>query len=341
MEWSTQWMFSGLWGVDPMRLKILLAEVLLLGLGLTASMAAAQTFPVKPIRMLVGYSPGGTTDIIARTVSQKLSANLGQQVIVDNRAGGGGMIAVEMVAKSAPDGYTLLMGTISTLATNVSMYSKLPYDPVRDFSAVTLVAASPYLITLHPSVPANTLREFIALAKAQPGRLNFGSSGAGGGAHLSTEMFKSMAGINLVHVPYKGAAPAMTDLLSGQIQLVFNQPLIALPYMKAGRLKALAITSAQRLAAVPDVPTVAEAGVPGFEATAWQGVVAPKGTPAAIVGKLQAEIAKILRLPDVGDRLAAEGSQPGGNTPAEFGAFIKDEIAKWGKVAKQSGAKAD
>jgi len=316
------------------------ALALLLCAGL-AGAARAQTYPTKPIRFIVGFGPGGGTDRISRMLSRKLSDSMGQQVIVDNRPGGGGSIAAVIAAKASPDGYTLFAGTISTLATNVSMYSKLPYDPVRDFAPVTLTQMTPYLLLVNPSTPVATLKEFIALAKATPGRLNCASTGSGGGNHLAQEMFKFMAGIDIVHVPYKSGGEQLTALLSGEVQASFNLVPTALPQVRAGRLKALAITSAQRLAVVREVPTIAEAGVPGYEATSWQGVVVPAATPRAIVDRLQGAIAKALQAPDVTKQLAAEGSTPGGITPEEFAAHIKSEIAKWAKVVKASGAKAD
>lgn len=301
---------------------------------------AASTYPSRPIRFIVGFAPGGATDIIARSVGQKLSASLGQQVVIDNRPSGGGIMAAGMIAKAPPDGYTILMASISALATAVSVNSNLPYDPTRDFAPVTLAAVTPYLVTVQTSFAANSLKEFIALAKAKPGQLNFGSSGAGGGAHLAIELFRSMAGLNMVHVPYKGAAPALTDLIGGHIQLTFSQPPVAWPYLKSGRVKALAITSARRSPALPDVPAIAET-LPGYEATSWQGVVAPAGTPRAIVLKLHSQITRALRSPEVAERLAAEGSEAGGNTPEEFAAFIRREIAKWSKVVKEAGIKVD
>jgi tripartite-type tricarboxylate transporter receptor subunit TctC len=317
------------------------AALALLLCAVLAGNAWAQTYPTKPIRFIVGYVPGGGTDMMARTLSGKLSNSMGQQVIVDNRAGGGGLIAAVIAAKASPDGYTLFAGTISTLATNVSMYSKLPYDPVRDFAPVTLTSMSPYLLLVNPAIPVATLREFIALAKATPGRINYASASSGSGNHLSQEMFKFMAGIDIVHVPYKGAADQLTALIAGEVQASFIQVQVALPQVRAGRIKVLAITSAQRLAVVSEVPTIAEAGVPGYEATSWQGVVVPTGTPRAIVNRLYGEIAKALQTPEVKARLAAEGSTPGGITPEEFAAHIKSEIAKWAKVVKASGAKAD
>ncbi len=310
------------------------------GLMRTASQEPAP-YPNKPIRFIVGFAPGGVTDIVARALSQKLYERFGQQVIVDNRAGGSGTIAAVLTAKAPPDGYTLLMSSVSTMATNVSMYAKLPYDPLRDFAPVTLAVVTPYLATVQAALPVSNLREFIALAKARPGQLNFGSSGAGGGAHLSVELFKAMAGITLTHVPYKGSAPALTDLLGGHIQLTFSQPPIVLPHIKSGKVKGLAISSAHRLAALPEFPTIAESGLAGYEATSWQGVVSPAGTPRAIIMKLNSEITRALQLPDIGARLAAEGSEPGATTPDEFAAYIRREIAKWAQVVKESGAKAD
>ena len=306
-----------------------------------AGAAWAQTYPTKPIRFIVGFGAGGGNDMIARTLSRKLTESMGQQVIVDNRPGGAGIVAAVMAAKAPPDGYTLFAGSISTLATNVSMHAKLPYDPVRDFAPVTVTTMSPYLCSVNTAVPVATLKEFIALAKATPGKINYASAGSGGGNHLSQELFKFMAGIDIVHVPYKGAAEQVTALIAGEVQMSCIQVQVALPQVRGGRLRALAITSAQRLAVVPDVPTIAEAGVPGYEATSWQGVVVPAGTPVAIVNRLYDEIAKALQLPEVTERLAAEGSTPGGITPQEFAAHIKSEIAKWAKIVKISGARAD
>jgi len=302
--------------------------------------AGAQDYPAKPIRFIVGFAPGGATDIVARAVSQKLTDGLGQQVVVDNRASGGGITAAGMVAKAPPDGYTILMASISALATAVSVNSHLPYDPTRDFAPITLAAVTPYLVTVQAPLPANTLAEFIALAKMRPGQLNFGTSGSGGGAHLAVELFKSMAGLSMVHVPYKGAAPALTELMGGHIQLTFSQPPVVWPHLKGGRVKALAITSARRSPVLPDIPAIAET-LPGYEATSWQGVVAPAGTPRAIVLKLHGELVKALRSPAVAERLAAEGSAAGGNTPEEFAAYIKREITKWAKVVKEAGIKID
>ncbi|MDB5812194.1 MAG: hypothetical protein JWN94_4316 [Betaproteobacteria bacterium] len=303
--------------------------------------ASAQAWPAKPIRLIVGFAPGGVTDIVARALGQKLYERLGQQVVVDNRAGGSGTIAAVTTAKSPPDGYTLLMSSISTMATNVSTVKNLPYDPVRDFAPVTLALVTPYLATVTAATPANNFRELIALAKARPGQLNFGSSGTGGGAHLAVELLKVMAGIDLTHVPYKGSSLALNDLLGGHIQLTFSQPPIVLPHIRSGKLKGLAISSAQRLSALPEFPTIAESGVAGYEATSWQGIVAPAATPRAIVTLLNGEIRRALQLPEIGARLAAEGSEPGNTTPGEFGAYIRREIAKWQRVVKTSGIKTE
>ena len=301
----------------------------------------AQTYPTKPIRFVVGFGAGGGNDMIARTLSRKMTDSMGQQIVVDNRAGGAGIVAAVLVAKAPPDGYTLFAGSISTLATNVSMHSKLPYDPVRDFAPVTTTTSSPYLCLVNPAVPAASIKEFVALAKAPGSKINYASAGSGGGNHLSQELFKAMTGANMVHVPYKGAAEQMTALIAGEVQMSCIQVQVALPQARAGRLRALAMTSEQRLPVAPDIPTVAESGVPGFEAVSWQGMVVPAGTPPAIVKRLHAETAKALQAPDVLQRLTAEGTTAGGITPEAFAAYIKSEIAKWAKVVKIAGAKAD
>lgn len=309
--------------------------------GVASAQVAAKAYPSKPIRFVVGFGAGGGNDMIARTVSRKLTDSLGQQVIVDNRPGGAGIVAAVMVAKAPPDGYTLFAGSISTLATNVSMHAKLPYDPIRDFAPVTVTTMSPYVLAINPSVPVTSLKDFVALAKSTGRKFNYASAGTGGGNHLSQELFKTMAGIDLMHVPYKGAAEQTTALIGGEVQMSFIQVQVVLPQVRAGRLKGLGITSAQRLAIAPDLPTIAEAAVPGYEATSWQGVVVPAGTPRAIVGRLHVEIAKALQAPDVKERMTAEGSTPGGITPAAFAAFIKSETTKWANVVKLSGAKAE
>jgi tripartite-type tricarboxylate transporter receptor subunit TctC len=307
----------------------------------TSEGAPAQTYPDKPIRLVVPFSAGGTTDILARAVGQKLGEHLGQQVVVDNKPGAGGNIGSDIVAKSAPDGYTLVMGTVGTHAINASLYKKMPYDHIKDFVPVSLVALVPNILVVHPSVPANSVKELIAYAKANPGKLNFASSGNGTSIHLSGELFKTTAGVEMTHVPYKGSAPAVTDLLGGQVQLMFDNMPSALPHVKAGKLKALGVTTAKRFPAAPDIPTIAEAGVPGYEASSWFGVLAPAGTPKEIVNKLSSEIAKILQTPEIKERLLSQGAEPVGNTPDQFTAFIKAETAKWAKVVKESGATVD
>ncbi|MEP7182332.1 MAG: tripartite tricarboxylate transporter substrate binding protein [Betaproteobacteria bacterium] len=303
--------------------------------------AQAPAYPTKPIRLVVPFPPGGATDLLARDVGQKLTEAWGQQVIVDNRPGAGGNIGTELVAKAAPDGYTLEMGTVGTHAINASLYSKLPYDHVKDFVPVILVAGVPNVLVVNPSVPANTVAELIAYAKANPGKLNFASSGSGTSIHLSGELFKVMAGVQMTHIPYKGSAPAVQDLIGGQVQLMFDNLPPSLPQIKAGKLRALAVTSATRAPALPDVPTIAEAGLPGFEASSWFGVLAPAGTPPAIIAKLNAEIAKWLATPEAKEKLSRQGANAAGGTPEDFAKHITVETAKWAKVVKESGAKVD
>ena len=303
--------------------------------------AAADAYPARPIRFVVAFPPGGGTDIIARSIAQKLAERLAQQVVVDNRPGAGGNIGTDIVAKSAPDGYTLLMGSAGPLAINASLFDKMPFDPIRDLAPVTLAASTPNVLVVHPSLKAATVNELIALAKARPGEINFASSGHGTPAHLAGELFNSMAGVKLVHVPYKGAAPALADLLGGQVQLMFSTMPPALPHVKDGKLRALAVTSSKRSRATPELPTVDEAALPGFEANTWHGVVVPAGTPAAVVVRLNREIVAILHMPEVVGRLSGQGAEALGSTPEEFAAYIKSETLKWAKVVRDSGAKAD
>jgi tripartite-type tricarboxylate transporter receptor subunit TctC len=303
--------------------------------------APAPSYPTKPIRLVVPFPPGGATDILARAVGQRLTDVWAQSVVIDNRPGAGGNIGTELVAKSAPDGYTLEMGTVGTHAINASLYSKLPYDHVKDFVPVILVAGVPNVLVVNPSLPVSSVAELIAYAKANPGKLNFASSGNGTSIHLSGELFKTMAGVQMTHVPYKGSAPALQDLLGGQVQLMFDNLPPSLPNIKAGKLKALAVTSATRAPALPDVPTMAEAGLPGFEASSWFGILAPAGTPPAIVAKLNAEVAKWLASPEAQEKLLALGANPAGGTPEDFAKHIAAETAKWAKVVKESGAKVD
>lgn len=302
-----------------------------------ACSAAAQNYPSKPIRMVVVSTPGGSVDTLARMVGPKLAEKWGQQVVVDNRPGAGGAIAGELVARAAPDGYTLLIGTIASLGTNVSLQKKLPYDPVKDFSPVTLVATQNLMLLIHPSVPAKTVRELVRLAKAQPGKLSFASAGNGTGGHLSGELFRMLAGIDMLHIPYKGVAPALIDVVSGQVSMTFASILSGQPQYKSGKLRALAVTGAKRSAAVPELPTMMEAGVKDYESATWYGIAAPAGTPQEIVAKLNAEIVAILKSPEMHDRLSKEGADPVGNSPAEFGKFIQSEIEKWRKVIRAAG----
>jgi tripartite-type tricarboxylate transporter receptor subunit TctC len=291
--------------------------------------------------MIVPFPAGGATDIVGRLVAQKLSESWGHQVIVDNRGGAGGTIGSEVAAKSPPDGYTILIGTSSTHAVAPSLYSKLGYDPVRDFAPVTLIANATILLVVHPSVPAKDVRQLIALAKRQPNALSFASSGNGGISHLVGEHFKSVAGIEMLHVPYKGDTPALIDLASGQVHLMFGTAVSFLPYVKSRRLNALAVTNPKRSPIVPDVPTVAESGLAGFEALQWFGVLAPAGTPRELVTRLNGDIIKTLRLPDVRERMAALGAEVVGSSPEQFASFQKADAAKWAKVVKESGAKID
>ena len=308
--------------------------------GLTAT-AVAQPYPTKPIRIVVPFPPGGATDLLARDVAPKLTEAWGQSVIVDNRPGAAGNIGSELVAKSAPDGYTLEMGTVGTHAINASLYAKMPYDHVKDFVPIILVAGVPNVLVVNPAVPANSVAELIAYAKANPGKVNFASSGAGTSIHLSGELFKVMAGVQMTHIPYKGSAPALQDLLGGQVQLMFDNLPPSLPHIKAGKLRALAVTSATRAPALPDVPTLAESGLPGFEASSWFGLVAPAGTPPSIVAKIDGEVAKWLATPEAKEKLSKQGANAFGGTPEDFAKHITAETAKWAKVVKDSGAKVD
>jgi tripartite-type tricarboxylate transporter receptor subunit TctC len=301
----------------------------------------AANYPTKPVRLVVPFPAGGTTDILARAVAQKLSEAWGQQVIVDNRPGAGGNIGSDLVAKSKPDGYTLLMGTVGTHAINPSLYKNMPYDHVKDFVPVILVAGVPNVLVVNPSLPVHSVPELIAYAKANPGKLNFASSGNGTSIHLSGELFKAMTGVEMTHVPYKGSAPALTDLIGGQVQLMFDNLPSSLPFIKAGKLRALAVTSGARAAALPDLPTLAESGLPGFEASSWFGVLAPAGTPRDIVAKLNGAIAGWLASPEAKEKLLAQGAIAAGGTPEDFARHIGAETSKWAKVVKASGAHID
>ena len=303
--------------------------------------AAAQEYPVKAIRFIAPNLPGGPTDILARLIGQKLAESFGQPVVIENRAGAGGNIGTEAAAKSPPDGYTLVTGNNATFGANVSLYKHLAFDPIKDFAPVALVATQPNILVVHPSLPVTSVRQLIVLAKARPGELNYAGSGMGAVAHLAAELFKSMAGVNIVHIPYKSAGPALIDVIAGQNQLMFATSLSVQPHIKSGKLRALAVTTAKRSRLMPELPTIAEAGVPGFEAMTWHGVLTTGGTPPAIVSKLSAEINRILQLPDVRERLGSLGAEIIGGTPREFAAHIKREIPKWAKVIKDAGVRLE
>jgi tripartite-type tricarboxylate transporter receptor subunit TctC len=310
-------------------------------LALVAGTAAAQTYPSKPVRFIVPYPAGGATDILGRTVGQKLSERWGQPVVVENRAGAGGNLGSDLVAKAAPDGYTIGLGNNATHATNASLYPTMPYDTERDFAPVSLLAAVTNVLVVNPQVRAKTVADLVRIAKAEPGRLDYASTGSGSAAHLTGELFKTAAGIEMVHVPYRGGPPAVTDLVSGQVKAMFATAPSVLPQIQAGRLTALAVTSARRQPGLPDVPTVAESGFPGFESDAWFAVFAPAGTPAEIVARLNADIRAVLAQPEVVARLKEQGFEVATSTPDELRRHVTAEIAKWGAVVKASGAKPD
>jgi tripartite-type tricarboxylate transporter receptor subunit TctC len=308
---------------------------------LPMSSAAAQAWPSKPIKWIVPFAPGGTTDILARTVGEKLSVALGQPVVIENKPGAGGGVGADFTAKAAPDGYTIMGGTISTHAINASLYSKLPYDPVKDFVPITLIARLPNLLVVNPDIPAKNVAELIVLLKANPGKYTFASSGNGTSQHLSGELFKAMAGVEMQHIPYKGSPPALQDVVGGQVSMTFDNITTAWPLAKAGKLRPLAVTTAKRSSIAPEVPTLAESGLPGFEVGSWQGVFAPAGTPLEIVKWLNVEIVKILNSPDVREKLSALGAEPVGDTAEQFSAYVKSEVLKWSDIVKKSGAKVD
>ncbi len=310
-------------------------------LAIAAGAAAAQDYPTRPIRIIVPSTAGGSVDTLARMVGTNLSQRWSQQIVVDNRSGAGGVIAGELTAKASPDGYTLIMATISAMVTNVSLVRNLPYDPVRDFAPVTLVASQQIVLLVNPAVPAKTVQELIQLAKAKPKQLTFASAGNGSGGHLSGELLKILAGIDITHVPYKGIAPAIVDVISGQVTMTFASIISGTPHIKSGRLRALAVTGAHRSPALPELPTMIESGVRGYESSTWYGLLAPKATPRAIVTKLNREVVAIVNLPDIKAHLLAEGAEPVGNTPEQFGEIIKSDIAKWGKVIRSAGLRAE
>ena len=313
--------------------------ILLAILALPAA-AGAQSYPSKPIRLMVPSSPGGGTDITARIIAPKMAEGLRQQVVVENRAGAGTMIGTEMVVRAAPDGYTLLLAS-TPLAINPAMYARVPYDALRDLAAVTQVVSLPNLLVAHPSLPVKNVKELIALAKARPGQLTYASAGAGTSPHLAMALLTGMSGLEMIHVPYKGAGPGVIDVIAGQVPLMTPSIISVLNYVKDGRLRALGVTSEKRAAGAPDIPTVAEGGVPGYEAAQWFGLMAPAGTPRDIVNTLRAEVARVLQLPEVRTRLSADGAEPVGSAPEEFAAYIRAETAKWSKVVRDSGISAN
>jgi tripartite-type tricarboxylate transporter receptor subunit TctC len=308
--------------------------------GSDATANEARNYPTRPIRLIDPYAPGGGSGVVARLVGAKLADAWGKQIVVDNRPGAAAAIGTEIAVKSAPDGYTLLMGTSGSIAISPNV-NKVPYDPVKDLAPVTQTSAQVMLVVLHPSVPINSVKELISTARTQPGKLVYSSSGTGGSGHLAVELFQSIAKVSMTHVPYKGSGPAVVALLSGEAQVGFTNILAVLPHVNAGKLKAIAVTSAKRANAVPNVPTLAESGVPGYEATSWNGIFAPAKTPRAIINKVHAEVVKALQSPDVREKLLAMGSDPVGSTPEEFHAYIKQEFARWGKVIRDNNIRAE
>jgi tripartite-type tricarboxylate transporter receptor subunit TctC len=308
--------------------------------GFESTLASAQAFPTRPVRILVPSTPGGSVDTLARLVGKHFSDTFGHQAVVDNRPGAGGIIAGELAAKASPDGHTLIMGTVAGMATNVSLHRNLPYHPTKDFEPITLVASQQLVLVVNPSVPAESVSDLIRLARARPGQLTFASAGNGTGGHLSGELFRILTGLDIVHVPYKGVSPALLDVVSGQVSMTFASIISGTPHVRSGKLRALAVTGARRSPAQPDIATMIESGVKGYESSTWYGLLAPRGTPRPIVKRLHAEVVALLQQPAVKDRLLADGAEPVGNTPEEFRAFIEAEIAKWGKIIKAAGLTA-
>jgi len=329
--------------VDKRRgIRALLAAAAALSLGLGCAGALAQTYPAKPVKLIVPYPAGGSADLIGRTVARKMGDGMGQQLIVENRPGAGGTIGIDAASKAAPDGYTIALGTVSTLGMAPIVYATLGYDPVKSFAPIGMAVSSPFIVVTNLSVPAGSLKELIDVAKAKPGTLNFASIGNGSLVHFAGEHFKALAGVNLVHVPYKGAAPALVDLLGGQVQLMFDQlASFRLQNIQSGKLRALAVAGPVRIPQLPSVPTAAEAGLPGFEVSAWFGLVAPSGTPAEIIRRLNADLQVALATKELRDVAVAQGLDPSGGSPEQFAAAISEEIAKWTRVVKSSGFKMD
>jgi tripartite-type tricarboxylate transporter receptor subunit TctC len=321
---------------SDLRAVALLASGLLSNIGATA---LAQTFPAKTVRIIVPFAPAGSTDVTARVVAQKLSEAWHQQVIVDNRPGAGGNIGAEAVAKAAPDGYTLLLATTGVMAINHRLYRTLPFDALRDFTPVTQIGALPLILIVHPSLPVRSVQDLVTLAKAKPGQLSYASSGVGSATHMTTELFRMMARIDIVHIPYKGSGQAMVDLIGGQVGMAFDQITSSLPQVESGKLRAIAVTSAKRFASVPQLPTIAESGMTGYESVSWNGLAAPNGTPREIVNRIQEQVARALQLPDIKDRFFKDGIEPVASTPEQFAAHIKAERVKWEKVVEAAAIK--
>ena len=308
--------------------------------GAVFAQGLGEAYPARTVRVVIGLAPGGGTDIQARLFAQKLSENMGRPFVVENRTGAGGTIAYAQVAKSPPDGYTL-MGVTSGYTITPAVYSKLPYDPVKDFAPISLVAQAPFLLLTHPSLPVRSVKDLLALARAKPAMLDCGSAGHGSSTHMAYELFRTMAGVNIAHIPYKGTGPALIDAMAGQVHMLFGNVLSSLTHVKTGRLRALAVTTAKRSMVLPDLPTVSESGVPGYENSTWFGLLAPAGTPAAVLNKLNAELVKASQSPDIVDRLAPDGGEPVGSTPEQFGRHLALEIARWRKVVKDAGIKVE
>jgi tripartite-type tricarboxylate transporter receptor subunit TctC len=328
--------------MNKIKYLYIFLPLLLGGFGTPAAVAqTAAAYPAKPVRFIAPFPPGGSTDLLARLVAQKLTEAWGQQVIVENRGGAAGTIGVELAARAAPDGYTIVMGHVGTFGVNPTLYPKLPYDAVRDFAPVTVLATVPNGMAVHPSLPVKTARDFVALAKAKPGELLYASGGSGSASHLAGEYFKLLTKINMVHVPYKGTAPAMVSMISGETTMTITGMVALMPHVKSARLKLLGVATMKRLTILPDVPTINESGAPGYDANQWYGVLTPAATPRDIVAKLHADIVKVMARADVKERLAADGAEPVANTPEQFAAHIKSEIARWAPVVKASGAKPD
>lgn len=323
-----------------MRASLLIAAACAVVLQTVCGAAAAQAYPSKPVRFVVPYTPGGGTDLMARALAQRMSENMSQSVIVENRAGAGGNLGMEFVARSAPDGYTIALALTAQYVVNPALYPKLPYDPVKDYAPIMLVARNPYVLIVHPTVPAKTLKELLALAKARAGQLTFSSSGNGSGAHLSGEMLKTLGKVNLLHIPYKGAGALLPDLIAGQIHMSFVTWSSVGPHVKSGRLRPLGVTTVKRSPALPDYPAIAET-LPGYDLPVWYGIVAPAGTPREIITRLNSELLKVINTPDFKQRIEIDAVEPIGSTPEQLGDYIKVELVKWAKIVKDSGAKVD